>query len=816
MSEITILARLNTSEETRRYLWELMHGKYSLLVNELRYLVSQHPEFETWLKQGSVPKKAIEDICKKLKNDSRFQGLPDSFYSSAFLMILYNYESWIAMQHKLQCKLDGKKHWLSIVESDEELSKMDDLSQEIIIAKAREILAQTLAERSANDSDSNILQASNKPGKNQNNKDNKTLIDILFQAFETNQDILTRRAIIHLLRNHFQVNPTENEEKLALRLEKKRITIKLLEKQVKSRLPLPRDTTGQLFQQNLVSATNLPEHQDLTALLLLTIWTSIICTSKHQYSSKLAISFLLTIDIKTENINKRISQEFIAWKEDAPKRDAKLATAYKTLPYPIIFGGSDDIYWLAKEKLFSSTTLQLAEKTTNNESSNHSHQRLGKHKKQINSPQICLKFKGKGLSNHIFKLQCDRRQLPIFKQLLQDWLSFNALDKEDKFSMGLFALRSACLIWQKDEHQSNITKRRNKRHQKKTMHFCDEQSNENLAVSIEPQQDTPWNTHRLYLHCNIETRLLTAEGTEQVRQEKKEKHQKIQNNWQKKSELTPLTPNQQAAMKRNQSTLNRLDNPSPSRPSKPTYQGQPHIWMGVSFDFHKLLAVIVVNTHTGKVLKNYSVKDLLTNSLVQQPLLVINKEQNKLILKKTVFQLRLEKYRLVNRLKRYQIQNERQIGRKQTQDLRNLRKHPQNKPHTDQHKQTMYIKQHKWSHLTQYLCRLLAARIVKIALEWQASTIVLPEVKDLRDNIESEIRAKAERKYPDYEKAKKRYAKRYRANIHSWSYGELRDSISGCAAQNGILIRVERQPSHVDLQEKARGLVIAAVQNLPT
>ena len=74
--------------------------------------------------------------------------------------------------------------------------------------------------------------------------------------------------------------------------------------------------------------------------------------------------------------------------------------------------------------------------------------------------------------------------------------------------------------------------------------------------------------HHLSLYCTVDTRLRTDEGTEQVCQEKAEDIAKILTNMNEKGNLNN---NQQAFIRRKQSTLARLDNPFP-RPSKPCYQ----------------------------------------------------------------------------------------------------------------------------------------------------------------------------------------------------------------------------------------------------
>jgi hypothetical protein len=53
---------------------------------------------------------------------------------------------------------------------------------------------------------------------------------------------------------------------------------------------------------------------------------------------------------------------------------------------------------------------------------------------------------------------------------------------------------------------------------------------ESAALNTPP----PWITHRLYLHCAIDTDLLTAEGTEKIRSRKQLETQRMLNHVRKK------------------------------------------------------------------------------------------------------------------------------------------------------------------------------------------------------------------------------------------------------------------------------------------
>ncbi|MBW4561816.1 MAG: type V CRISPR-associated protein Cas12k [Mojavia pulchra JT2-VF2] len=78
---------------------------------------------------------------------------------------------------------------------------------------------------------------------------------------------------------------------------------------------------------------------------------------------------------------------------------------------------------------------------------------------------------------------------------------------------------------------------------------------------------------------------------------------------------------------------------------------------------------------------------------------------------------------------------------------------------------------------------------------------------------ESEIQAIAEAKCPGYVEIQQKYAKQYRVNIHSWSYGRLIQSIQSKAAQVGIMVEEGKQPIRGSPQDKAKELALSAYHN---
>jgi hypothetical protein len=145
--------------------------------------------------------------------------------------------------------------------------------------------------------------------------------------------------------------------------------------------------------------------------------------------------------------------------------------------------------------------------------------------------RLCVQFNG--LGKHIFQIYCDQRQLKWFHRFYEDREIKKA--SENEYSSGLFTLRSGRIAWQQGTDKGE-----------------------------------PWDIHHLILYCTVDTRLWTAEGTEQVCQEKAEDIAKTLTSMNEKGDLNDK---QQAFIRRKQSTLARLNNPFP-RPSKPLYQSQ--------------------------------------------------------------------------------------------------------------------------------------------------------------------------------------------------------------------------------------------------
>nr|WP_290226729.1 type V CRISPR-associated protein Cas12k [Trichocoleus desertorum] len=331
--------------------------------------------------------------------------------------------------------------------------------------------------------------------------------------------------------------------------------------------------------------------------------------------------------------------------------------------------------------------------------------------------RICVKFNG--LSEHTFQIYCDRRHLHWFQRFLEDQQLKRS--HKNQHSSSLFTLRSGRIAWQEGKEQA-----------------------------------PPWNTHHLTLYCTVDTRLWTAEGTQKVRTEKATE---IAQQMSKTKEKGGLNEQQQAFLKRRQSTLARINSDFP-RPSRPLYQSQPHVLVGVSMGLERPATIAVVDALTNKALAYRSTRQLLGDD-----------------------------YKLLNRQRQQQHQNahKRQSAQRQGAPIR-----------------------FSESELGQYIDRLLAKAIVGLAETYRARSIVLPKLENLREAIQSEIQAKAEQKCPELIEAQKAYAKEYRSKVHRWSYARLIANIQIQAAQVGILIEEEKQSIRGSPPEQAKELAIAA------
>jgi len=272
-------------------------------------------------------------------------------------------------------------------------------------------------------------------------------------------------------------------------------------------------------------------------------------------------------------------------------------------------------------------------------------------------------------------------------------------------------------------------------------------------------EGNPWVVHRLVLSCTVDTDTWTQEGTEKIRQKKAIECAKVIAGTKAKENLNK---NQEAFIKRREKMLTLLDNPFP-RPSRPLYQGQPSILAGVSYGLDKPATLAIVDIQTGKTITYRSIRQLLG-----------------------------ENYKLLNQYRLRQQRNAHERHNNQQKGASN---------------------QLRESNLGKHLDRLIAHEIVAIAQKYQVSSLVLPDLSNIREVIQSEVQARAEQKILGLVELQRQYALQYRVNVHRWRYAQLSEFIQSQAAQIGISVEIVKQPLADTPQEKAKNLAIAAYQS---
>ncbi|MEP0903725.1 type V CRISPR-associated protein Cas12k [Leptolyngbya subtilissima AS-A7] len=339
---------------------------------------------------------------------------------------------------------------------------------------------------------------------------------------------------------------------------------------------------------------------------------------------------------------------------------------------------------------------------------------------QNQAGRLCVRFSG--LKEHTFQIFCDQRQLPWFQRFLEDQTTKRA--SKNQHSSALFTLRSARIFWQESDRKGQ-----------------------------------PWETHYLTLFCTVDVRLWSAEGTEEVRQEKAVGTARALTRM---NENGSLSDTQQSKAKRLTSTLERINSPF-DRPSQPRFPGQSHIIAGLSLSWDNPLTLAVWNAKTQEVLVYRSLRQLL--------------------------------------------------GKDYSLFLRQRRE--QGKQSHDRHKAQRQGKNNQFgtSNVGEHVDRLLAKAVVVTAQQYGAGSIAIPKLDNIREILNAEIQAKAEQKAPGSIEGQKRYAKQYKSSIHKWSYGRLLDQIASKAVQNGLAIEAVKQPLQQNAGEMAKAVAIAAYES---
>ena len=209
------------------------------------------------------------------------------------------------------------------------------------------------------------------------------------------------------------------------------------------------------------------------------------------------------------------------------------------------------------------------------------------------------------------------------------------------------------------------------------------------------ESQKPWLTNHLYLHCSVETELWTKEGTERIRQLKIAKTQQKIERW---LEQKSLNKNQQQKLLANQTSLSLLKTfQGFSRPSKLKPQQNYSLIMGVSIGLQEPVTVAIVNVTNSEIIAFYNTRQLLSKPIQQKP------QQGKKAKKHTQYELFL---------KRRQKQQENEAKRQQAQTKFGNNRFGE-------------------SELGIYVDRLLAKAIIEMAIQYQVSSIVLPDLTNI-------------------------------------------------------------------------------------
>ena len=261
MAIITIQCRLQAKEETLRYLWRLMVQQNTLLVNETLEHIKIHPELDLWLDRGYISDETIKEIVKNLQQQSKFQGMPGRFSTSAKTLVKEIYKSWFAVQRKKRNLLWGKKRWLAMLSSEQELLEETGLTLPQLQAEAEKILnreqkkfdklkqEKSTHTKTPKDLFTHFFQVYDKVSKNYE-KEKKPHLKI--------KKLLQKCAVIYLLKNKCKIaDQPEDPEKYQQYRRKKEIQIERLEVQLKARLPKGRNLATDEYLEALKQAESL-------------------------------------------------------------------------------------------------------------------------------------------------------------------------------------------------------------------------------------------------------------------------------------------------------------------------------------------------------------------------------------------------------------------------------------------------------------------------------------------------------------------------------------------------------------------------------
>ncbi|MBG1264956.1 hypothetical protein F8S12_00210 [Nostoc sp. WHI] len=664
-----------------------------------------------------------------------------------------------------------------MLKSDIELQQENQCNLDVIRAKATEILDSFLAKFTQDQNKQSKTKNANKTKKNKKSSSNTALFGGLFDTYDKTEDCLSKSALAYLLKNNCQVSKVdEDPDQYAKNKRKKEIEIERLRNQIKNQKPKGRNITAEEWLGTLEKATQeVPLNEDEAKS-----WqASILQRDSYMpypidYETTTDLDWFTNyVDDNTKRGRIRFWQVyFLSW---ALKSGI---SSFMKYVYFNLDWFTNPVYSKAKRakmRFWQVYFLSWALKSGTSSFMKYVYFNLHWFTNPVYSKAKRAKIRfwevyflswalKSGTSSFIKYAYLKIRSSPhrdvnwfnLKNKKGCIFVKFNGLKKKIKNpefyvccdSRQLHYFQRFCQDWQ-------------------IWHDDDETYSSALFILRSARllwqerkgKGKPWTVHRLILQCSIETRLWTQEETELVCSEKINQAEKTISKMEQESSLKK---NQVTRLKKELTTRRKLNNPFPGRPSKPLYQGKSNILVGVGLGLDKPATVAVVDAANNKVLTYRSVKQLLGDN-----------------------------YNLFNRQRQQQqrLSHERHKAQKQ------------NAPNSSGE-----------SELGQYVDRLLADAIVAIAKTYSAGSIVLPKLRDMREIIQSEVQARAEKKIPGYKEGQQNYAKDYLVSVHHWSYGRLIESIQIQAAKIGISIEMGPQPIRDTKHEQARDLALFAYQ----
>jgi IS605 OrfB family transposase len=650
----TIQALLKAPETVLESMWK-SSITYTLLINELLQQLPHQAEFPTWQRRGWIDQEAVRGLIKNWKQQGQFTGLAHRWYLSAELVVKDCYDAWFAQQRNRILSLEGKQKWLDVLLLSIQLVTAHSFSEEHIFTTAQIVLQeaqQTVLEESEQQT---VLEESE-----QQTQGNRALLKTLLDQFKETTDALIQCAIVYLIVRQYEIGkPMLDAKELQKLVAVKKKEIERLEQQLKAQFPKGRDPLGHRFEQEIDAAIAGPivsgDPQEAQAEL------------EQWLSLKQSEPNLRTADLKLKGDSHIDQIELEKW------INQKQIRLFEETPYPLKFGSGTDVHW-SKEPV-----IRKERSCPSPETASHSTQkpkkRRSKRQKRRTAPEerICVAFHS--MTKYKFHLFCGHRQLPYFNLIVNDYFTRKAL-RENKFDAAFLLLRSATLIWVKNEALERSLRKQARR-----------DVHSDMPVQLIP----PWLTHQLYLHCAIDDEVASAEGVEKVRQKKiktaikslkrskkknkeqrlaadkkstqnlkaQENHQQLdglgdfnKENCKKHKEVNTTKKSktkQESRIDAIKTTLRYLHQPGPNRPSQPVHQKQDHLVMGISFNRKDPIALAVVDCRDDSMNLCCSTEELLLYHQFRLKRAKHNLPTHKLRKKQRVISYELEYRFLINR-----------------------------------------------------------------------------------------------------------------------------------------------------------------------